>query len=106
MFRREDRGRVAAGEITVTYRLWQSAHVKAGKTYATGFGEVFVESVDLLPAAVVESDDLAATGFQSVEEVWRSAGEHTGSVVGPETLLYRVQFRMVPAPRHGEGPPF
>jgi hypothetical protein len=100
MFRREDRGRVAAGQITVTYRLWQSAHVKAGKTYATGFGELYIESVDLLPAAAVESDDLASTGFQSIEEVWRSAGDHTRSAVGPDTLLYRVQFHMVPTRGH------
>ena len=43
MFREQDRGRVADGEITVTYRLWKSAHVKAGKRYETGFCAVDVE---------------------------------------------------------------
>ncbi len=94
-FRREDRGRVAAGEITVTYRLWKTPHVKAGKVYTTGFGDAFVESVELLPAALIDSDDLTKTGFRSVEEVWHSAGEHTGTVVGPGTLLYRVEFHML-----------
>ena len=67
-FRREDRDRVAKGEITVTYRLWRYARVKAGKTYPTGFGEVFVEDVQLLPAALIDETDAAAAGFRSVEE--------------------------------------
>ena len=49
-FRREDRDRVVRGEITVTYRLWKYAHVKAGKTYPTGLGDAYVEDVQLLPA--------------------------------------------------------
>ena len=65
-FRKEDRDRVAAGGVTLTYRLWKSPHVKAGKVYATGFGEALVESVDLLPAALIDEDDLALTGFGSI----------------------------------------
>ncbi|MGE0056995.1 MAG: ASCH domain-containing protein [Dehalococcoidia bacterium] len=95
-FRREDRGRVASGEITVTYRLWKTAQVKAGKTYATPAGIAFIDGVELLPAAALESDDLSRTGFRSVEEVWRLAGEHTGSVVGPDTLLHRIEFHLLP----------
>ncbi len=99
-FRREDRPRVARGEITVTFRLWQRAHVRAGKTYSTGFGEAFIEDVRLLPAALVDETDAAVAGCGSIEEVWRSAGEHTKTNVGPDTLLYRVQFRMTSEPAH------
>ena len=95
-FRREDRNLVASGEITVTYRLWKYAHVKAGNVYATGFGDALVEEVTQLPAALLDVADLPLTGFRSVEEVWQSAGEHTKAIVGPDTLLYRVQFRMLP----------
>lgn len=37
-FRAQDRPRVANGEITVTYRLWARAGVKAGKVYETRAG--------------------------------------------------------------------
>lgn len=93
MFRERDRGRVAAGEITVTYRLWQRAQVKAGRTYETGFGRVEVLSVDVLPAGLLGDDDIAGTGLGSADEVRALAGEHTKTRVQPETLLHRVEFR-------------
>jgi hypothetical protein len=92
-FRREDRGRVANGEITVTFRLWTSSHVKAGNVYATGFGPIEVEDVQLIPAALVTDDDARAAGCADIPAVWRSAGDHTRTEIQPETLLYRVQFR-------------
>jgi hypothetical protein len=95
MFRQQDRGRVADGEITVTYRLWKSAKVKAGKTYETGFGRVEVEDVDLIPAALVPSADVARSGLPDIASIWQLAGEHTKARVDPDTLLYRVQFRFV-----------
>ena len=95
MFRREDRERVARGEITVTFRLWQSAHVKAGKTYETGFGRVAVEDVQVMPAALVSDDDIDPSGCADIDAILALAGEHTKVRVGPETLLHRVQFRFL-----------
>ena len=95
MFREEDRGRVAAGEITVTYRLWKRAHVKAGKQYETGFGRVEVTAVDVMPAAMVSEDDVPPTGLASIGEIWALAGEHTKTRVDADTLLYRVEFRFL-----------
>lgn len=94
-FRKEDRDRVANGEITVTFRLWTRAKVKAGKTYQTGFGEIAIDDVSVMPAALVPEDDVEPSGCGSVEAIWALAGDHTKSHVGPETLLYRVQFRFV-----------
>ncbi|HEY7269325.1 MAG TPA: ASCH domain-containing protein [Dehalococcoidia bacterium] len=94
-FRREDRERVARGEITVTFRLWRSAHVKAGKAYPTGFGTVEVEDVRVIPAALVGTDDVPPSGCESVEAIWALAGEHTQTTVTPDTLLHRVQFRFL-----------
>jgi hypothetical protein len=98
MFRQQDRERVARGEITVTYRLWQRARVKSGKQYATGFGTVEVDDVRVMPAALVDDGDLAATGCESVRAIWESAGEHTKAVITPETLLHRVAFRFLTQP--------
>ncbi|MGH9694750.1 MAG: ASCH domain-containing protein [Bryobacteraceae bacterium] len=95
MFRMQDRERVARGEITVTFRLWKSAKVKAGKSYATQLGAVEIEDVQVMPAAMVSEDDVAASGCADVAAIWALAGEHTKTLVGPETLLYRVQFRLV-----------
>jgi hypothetical protein len=94
-FRREDRERVARGEITVTFRLWKSAKVRAGKTYRSGFGTIAVDAVDVIPAALVSKRDVRPSGCDSVQAIWESAGEHTGTRVGPDTLLHRVQFRFL-----------
>ena len=94
MFRPEDRSRVARGEITVSFRLWKYAHVKAGKTYPTGFGVVAIDDVQQIPAALVSPEDLGPTGCATLEEVWHSA-EHGTTHVDPETMLYRVQFRFL-----------
>jgi hypothetical protein len=92
-FRREDRSRVAAGEITVTFRLWTSAHVKTGKTYQTGFGAVEIEDVRVVPAALITEEDVALSGCPDADAVRKLAGEHTQTAVGSDTLLYRVQIR-------------
>jgi hypothetical protein len=92
MFRRQDRGRVADGEITVTYRLWKSPKVKAGKLYESGFGKLRVNDVQVVPAALVPEEDVAPTGCESVAAIWALAGDHTKTDVTPDTLLTRVQF--------------
>jgi hypothetical protein len=93
MFRQQDRERVANGEITVTFRLWKSAHVKAGKTYETGFGAVEVEDVRVVPAGAVRASDARLAGLPDVAAVRALAGDHTNASVGADTLLHRVQFR-------------
>ena len=94
-FRKQDRDRVAAGEITVTYRLWSRTKVTAGKRYQTGFGPVDVLAVDIVPAALVPEDDVGPSGCADIAAIWALAGEHTKTDVGPDTMLYRVEFRFV-----------
>ena len=94
-FRKEDRGRVADGEITVSYRLWTRAQVKAGNRYETGFGTVEVEDVSVIPAGMVPKSDVRPSGCGSIEGIWALAGEHTKTRVRPDTLLHRVQFRFL-----------
>lgn len=95
MFRREDRERVANGEITVTFRLWKTPKVKAGKRYATGFGTIEVEDVTVIPAALVARRDVKPSGLSDIRAIWESAGEHTQTRVVADTLLHRVQFRFL-----------
>lgn len=105
MFRREDRERVARGEITVTFRLWKSAHVKSGKTYESGFGRIEVEDVRVIPAAMISEDDVGPSGCDDVAAIRELAGEHTKVRVAPDTLLYRVQFRFLGQGAMPVGPP-
>ncbi len=99
-FRREDRDRVARGEITVSFRLWKTAKVKAGKLYPTGFGTIEVQDVQVIPAALVRKKDVRPSGCGSIKAIWELAGEHTSTEVNPDTLLHRVQFRFL-----GDVPP-
>jgi hypothetical protein len=100
LFNEKDRPRVARGEITVTFRLWTRAHVRPGRAYATGFGTVLVEDVQVMPAALVSDDDVRLAGCRTREEVWALAGFHKSVAVTPDTLLHRVAFRYL-----GEAPP-
>src|SRR5215813_7842830 len=98
-FSSKDHGRVENGEITVSFRLWKYAHVKAGNTYATGFrggGKLAIDEVERIPAALIEAADLRLAGRESVEDAMALAGEHTKSVVTPDTLLYKVRIRYLP----------
>jgi len=94
-FRKEDRERVAGGAITVSFRLWQRAQVKAGNRYTTGFGTIEVDDVRVMPAGLIDAEDVLRTGCSSIEEVWALAGEHTGASVTADTLLYRLEFRFL-----------
>lgn len=95
MFRREDRERVARGEITVTFRLWRSAQVKAGKTYQSGFGAIEVDDVRVIPAAMISDDDVGPSGCADIAAIRELAGEHHKVIVAPDTLLHRVQFHFL-----------
>ncbi len=104
-FRREDRERVATGEITVTFRLWKSAKVKAGKRYRTGLGTIEVEDVQVMAAALISKRDVPLTGCRDIGAIRDLAGEHMQTPVGPETLLYRGQFRFLGDVAPSSAPP-
>lgn len=107
MFTSDDHQRVANGEITVTWRLWKYAHVKAGKTYPSGFpfgGSTVVEDVREVRAADITDADAHEAGHPDARALIDFARSHTGREVSPETILYRVQFhfdeRSPPGPKY------
>jgi hypothetical protein len=98
-FTTEDHRRVAAGEITVTWRLWKYAHVKAGKTYASGFavgGAIAVEDVREVPAGEITDADAHEAGQPDAQALIDFARSHTGREVADDTVLYRVLFHFEP----------
>jgi hypothetical protein len=93
MFSPELREGVAAGDITVSVRLWQRAKVKAGGRYPSHGFEVEIDTIELMPFAAITADDVARSGERDRESLRRRAA-HAGPI-GDDTLVYRVEFHVV-----------
>jgi hypothetical protein len=93
-FSRELRDDVIAGDITVSFRLWRRPQVRAGGRYAVGPAHIEVDSVELMPFASITAADVRRSGEPDRESLRRRAA-HAGPV-GDDTLLYRVEFHLVP----------
>jgi hypothetical protein len=92
-FSRELRDQVLAGDITVSFRLWRRAKVKAGGRYRVGPGEIEVDSVEMVPFSSITSADVRNAGENDLESLRRRAA-HAGPIAD-DTLLYRVEFHAV-----------
>jgi hypothetical protein len=92
-FSPELRDRVLAGDITVSFRLWQRPRVKPGGRYRVGPGQIEVDSVELVPFAAVTAADVRESGEPDRETLRRRAA-HAGPI-GDGTLVYRVEFHAV-----------
>jgi uncharacterized protein YqfB (UPF0267 family) len=92
-FSKELREDVLSGEITVSFRLWSRAKVKAGGRYRLGDGQIEVDSVELVPFSSIDEDDLRRTGESDLEAL-RQRTAHAGPV-DDDTLLYRIEFHVV-----------
>jgi hypothetical protein len=92
-FSPELRDRVLAGDITVSFRLWQRPRVKPGGRYRVGPGQIEVDSIELVPFAAVTAADVRESGEPDRETLRRRAA-HAGPI-GDDTLVYRVEFHAV-----------
>lgn len=61
----------------------------------TPVGAIAIDDVAVIPAALVSKRDVKPSRCASIAAICESAGEHTKTVVTPETLLHRVQFRFL-----------
>jgi hypothetical protein len=93
MFSPDLRERVAAGDITVSIRLWQRAKVKVGKRYPSHGFDVEIDSIELMPFSAVTDDDIARSGERD-REALRQRAAHAGPI-SDDTLVYRVEFHVV-----------
>jgi hypothetical protein len=91
-FSRELRDDVIAGDITVSFRLWQRPQVRAGGRYRVGPAQIEVDSVELVPFAAITPDDLRRSG-EPDRETLRQRAAHAGPVAD-DTLLYRIEFHL------------
>jgi hypothetical protein len=92
-FSRELREAVAAGDITVSIRLWQRPQVKVGGRYPVDHVAIEVDAVELLPFSEVSQVDVRRSGEADRESLRRRAA-HAGPI-GEDTLVYRVEFHVV-----------
>jgi hypothetical protein len=95
-FSRDLRAGVADGRITVSYRLWSRPQVKIGGSYRTGAARIEVDDIELVPFSSITDEDLARTGEPDLPSL-RARAAHTGPIRG-DTLLYRVEFHVLPDP--------
>jgi len=92
-FSRELRDRVLAGDITVTFRLWRSPKVKVGGRYQVGPGHIEVDSIEQVPFAAIDEEDLPPSGETDLDSLRRRAA-HAGPIQD-DTLLYRIEFHAI-----------
>jgi hypothetical protein len=93
MFSPELRDGVAAGDITVSIRLWQRPQVKVGGCYAAHGFQFEIDSMEMLPFSAVTADDVTRSG-EIDREALRQRAAHAGPVQD-NTLVYRIEFHIV-----------
>jgi hypothetical protein len=92
-FSPELRDRVIAGDITVSFRLWQRPRVRVGGMYAVRDVHIQVDAIDPIPFYAISAADVRRAGEPDRETLRRRAA-HAGPIAD-DTVLYRVEFHAV-----------
>jgi hypothetical protein len=90
VFAKRLRERVVRGEITCSVRIWMSPHVKEGKRYRMGEGEIEVDSVTLIGLSDITPALARESGFLGVLDLLKVAKHGKGDNV------YLIRFHYVP----------
>jgi hypothetical protein len=93
-FSPELRGGVASGRITLSFRLWNRPKVKVGGQYGTAQARIEVDSIEVVPFSSVTTTEVRLSGEKDRESLRRRAA-HSGPI-DDDTLLYRIEFHVVP----------
>ena len=91
-FSKELRDDVAAGDITVSFRLWRRPQVKVGGRYRVGRVEIEVDDVDMVTFASITQADVRRSG-EANKEALRQRAAHAGPITD-DTELYRIAFHV------------
>jgi hypothetical protein len=92
-FSKELHDDIAAGDITVTFRLWRRRQVKVGGRYRVGRVEIEVDSMDLIRFGAITAADVRRAGEPDFETLRRRAA-HAGPI-DDTTPVYRIAFHVV-----------
>jgi hypothetical protein len=93
VFSRELRDAVIAGNVTVSFRLWQRPQVRAGSTYAVRDRQIHVDAIDIIPFYAISDEDVRRSGEPDRESL-RNRAAHAGPV-HDNTVLFRIEFHVV-----------
>ncbi len=100
-FSPELRDEVAAGNVTVSVRLWRRPKVRVGGRYPVAGALIEVTSIELLPFSAITAADVRRCG-ETDREALRARAAHAGPV-HDDTLVYRIEFQVVPPTHTGGG---
>ena len=92
-FSRELRDDVAAGRITLSFRLWSRPQVRVGGRYAVGSVQFEVDDIELVPFSSITTADVRKSGEKDRESL-RQRAAHSGPI-DDDTLVYRIEFHVV-----------
>jgi hypothetical protein len=84
---------VIAGDISVSFRLWQRPQVKVGGRYPVGPAVIEIDSMELVPFSSVSAADVRRAGESDLESL-RQRAAHAGPI-DDSTLVYRIEFHLV-----------
>jgi hypothetical protein len=90
VFAKRLREGVVQGEITCSVRIWMSPHVKEGKRYRMGEGEIEIDSVTLIGFADITPELARESGFLGVLDLLKVAKHGKGN------NIYLIRFHYIP----------
>lgn len=92
-FTQDSHDAIAAGQVTLTIRLWKRPHAKVGGRYNVGAVQIEVDDIELVPFHTLTRTDVRRTGMGDIEAM-RARAAHAGPI-GDDTLVYRIEFHVV-----------
>ncbi|HXW05664.1 MAG TPA: hypothetical protein VD833_10565 [Vicinamibacterales bacterium] len=90
LFTKRLREGIRRGRIRCSVRIWTRPHVKVGGRYAMDDGHIVVDSIEPMTAAEITYDLARESGFESVDDLLRTA-EH-----GKGENVYLIRFHYLP----------
>ena len=90
LFAKHLREGIRRGRIRCTIRIWTRPHVKVDGRYPMDEGHVVVESIEPIDIADVTHDLARESGFESVDDLLRTARHGRGDSV------YLIRFHYLP----------
>ncbi len=91
-FRVRDYERIAAGELTLTFRRWRRPQARAGGRYRIGAGVLEVDEVRPIDAGAITQEEARAAGYESAEEVLEAIERNRRRGSDGDAPLYRIAF--------------
>src|SRR6059036_4178534 len=97
VFTKRLRDGVRRGEITCSVRIWTRPHVKVGKRYRMGDGEIEIDSIEPIGFPDITPQLARASGFLGVLDLLKIAKRGKGE------NIYLIRFHYIPPRQTKQG---